>query len=184
MRIPIVNEQDEIIGEEERAVIHRDGLRHREIHVWLVTPQKEFIFQKRGPHQDTWPGYLDVTVGGHVDTKTESYEECAKRELYEETGTKLPITLIIKRYSESYDPNTQTKNHAFRAVFGAIYTGALHDLKVEEGNGQGFIKYSLEELKSLSEEDRKKFIPRYFTEAYFDLFQKIITTLFSHESQN
>ena len=80
MKIPIVNENDEVIGEEERLIIHRDGLRHREIHAWLVTPERKFIFQKRGEHQETWPGYWDVTVGGHVDTEKETYEQTAERE--------------------------------------------------------------------------------------------------------
>ena len=25
----------------------------------------ELILQRRGRHKDTWPGFLDVTVGGH-----------------------------------------------------------------------------------------------------------------------
>jgi len=179
MKIPIVNEQDEIIGEEERSVIHRDGLKHREIHVWLVTPNKEFIFQKRGTHQDTWPGFYDVTVGGHLDTAFELYQECAERELLEETGINVSIKFIEKQYKESFDPNTKTQNNAFRSIFAGIYDGDLENLKIEEGSGLGFKKFYLEDLFSLSEEDKLKFIPRFLSEDYKEMYRKILKQLFN-----
>lgn len=182
MKIPIVNEQDEVIGEEERKVIHHDGLKHREIHVWLVTPEKEFIFQKRGDHQDTWPGFYDVTVGGHVDTAEESYQECAERELFEETGINLPIKFIVKLYKESYDPNTKTQNNAFRSTFATIYEGELEDLKIEDGSGLGFKKFSLQDLENLNEEEKSKFIPRFLSEEYKEIYSKILEELFSSKS--
>ena len=178
MKIPIVNENDEVIGEEERLIIHHDGLKHREIHVWLVTPDKKFIFQKRGEHQDTWPGFWDVTVGGHVDTDKETYEETAERELFEETGMHLPLTFIMKRYSESFDPNTSTYNNAFRTTFAGIYQGSIEDLKIEEGHGQGFRTHTLEELDALSDEQKKIIIPRFLTTEYREVFNQIIAKLF------
>lgn len=178
MKIPIVNEQDEIIGEEERSVIHRDGLKHREINIWLVTPNQEFIFQKRGLNQDTWPGFLGVTVGGHVDTKNESYKECAKRELLEETGIQIEIKEIIKLYRESYDPNTNTYNNVFRTIFAGIYDGDIKDLKIEDGSGLGFVKFSLEYLKGLSDDVKTVFTPRLYSEEYFEIYELILKSLF------
>lgn len=178
MKIPIVNEQDEVIGEEERKIIHQNGLKHREIHVWLVTPEQEFIFQKRGEHQDTWPGFYDVTAGGHVDTQNESYKECAERELFEETGINLPIKFIEKQYKESFDPNTKTQNNAFRSTFAGIYEGKIEDLKIEKGSGLGFRKFSLQEIKNFSEEMQGKVIPRFYSDDYFEMYKKIIKELF------
>lgn len=80
MKIPIVNEQDEVIGEEERSIIHQKGLLHREAHVIFITPDKKIIFQKRGLNKETYPGLLDWTVGGHVDSANDSYEQTAERE--------------------------------------------------------------------------------------------------------
>jgi len=186
MKIPIVNEQDEIIGEEERAVIHRNGLKHREIHVWLITPEQGFIFQKRGLNQDTWPGFFDVTCGGHVDLPNETYEECARRELKEETGVEVPLTFILKKYSESFDPNTNTQNNAFRATFAGIYKGRVEDLKIENDAGLGFQVFSLEDLKKIkeNEESKKLFIPRFLDDSYADIFNNIINNLFTNENQS
>lgn len=178
MRIPIVNEKDEIIGEEERSIIHKNGIKHREIHVWLVTPEKKFIFQKRGLNQDTWPGFLDVTCGGHVDLPNESYEECAERELLEEAGVKIPIKFIQKVYSESYDPNTDTKNNVFRVTYSGLYEGNISDLKIEDEAGLGFITFSIDELKNLKEEEKTKIIPRFLTEEYMLVFKKILNITF------
>lgn len=80
MKIPIVDEQDNIIGEEERSVVHKKGLRHREVHVWLLTEDKKIVFQKRALDKETWPGFLDATAGGHVDAEAESYQIAAERE--------------------------------------------------------------------------------------------------------
>ncbi|MER3438887.1 MAG: DNA mismatch repair protein MutT [Chloroflexota bacterium] len=69
-----------------RYAVHRDGDWHRAIHVWLVCHDGDgqpcLVFQRRGLQKDTWPGYLDATVGGHVragerlqDTLRETEEE-------------------------------------------------------------------------------------------------------------
>jgi isopentenyldiphosphate isomerase len=69
-----------------RYAVHRDGDWHRAIHVWLVCHDGDgqpcLIFQRRGLQKDTWPGFLDATVGGHVragerleDTLRETEEE-------------------------------------------------------------------------------------------------------------
>ncbi len=178
MMIPIVNDQDEVIGEEERSIVHEKGIKHREIHVWLVTSNKEFIFQKRGLQQDTWPGFLDVTVGGHLDTASETYQEAAERELFEETGVKATVQFIMKGYSERYDPNTKSQNNAFRTTFAVKFEGSIEDLKVEDIAGLGFVKFSINDLHNMKEEEKEKFIPRFLEESYFDVYEKIINTLF------
>ena len=68
--LEIINEHDEVIGLETRGKIHQDGLLHREIHVWFITPNGEIIFQHRAKDKDTYPDKLDATVGGHVEPGT------------------------------------------------------------------------------------------------------------------
>jgi len=65
--LEIVNENDEVIGLENRTKIHTEGLLHREIHVWFITPNGEIVFQHRAKDKDTYPDKLDATVGGHVE---------------------------------------------------------------------------------------------------------------------
>jgi hypothetical protein len=65
-----------------RADVHRDGDWHRSFHCWVTclapvgaappdplpgaeSPRTLLLLQRRGPYKDTWPGRLDVSVGGH-----------------------------------------------------------------------------------------------------------------------
>ena len=43
-KLNVIDEQGNIIGEETREGIHREGLLHREIHVWLFNKKGEDIF--------------------------------------------------------------------------------------------------------------------------------------------
>ena len=83
--LEVVDENDNVIGLETRGKIHQNGLLHREIHIWFLTPKSEIIFQHRSKNKDTYPNKLDATVGGHVNPNM-SYKETAIKECREETG--------------------------------------------------------------------------------------------------
>ena len=83
--LEVIDENDNVVGLENRAKIHQDGLLHREIHIWFLTPKSEIVFQHRAKNKDTYPDKLDATVGGHVGPKM-SYEETVVKECKEETG--------------------------------------------------------------------------------------------------
>ena len=99
----VVNEEDEVIGEETREKVHQDGLLHREIHIFFITPQKEIILQHRAKDKDTYPDLLDATVGGHVEIG-DDYISTAVKEAKEETGfdiDKEKLVLLKKMRKET-----------------------------------------------------------------------------------
>lgn len=160
-QLNIVDEQGNVIGQATRPVIHRDGLLHKEVHVWFYTPEGNVIFQHRAKDKDTFPDLLDVTVGGHVEIGSD-YEDSALTEVEEETGLKLNLTdlkflKIVNR--RSFDNITHTINHALRAIYLYEFKGDAKDLKVEAGKSQGFEVWPLEKLLNLSTEDNARFIP-------------------------
>ena len=63
-KLNIIDEDDNIIGEDSRENIHRKGLLHREIHVWIYNKKGEILFQKRSITKDTWTGLLDASACG------------------------------------------------------------------------------------------------------------------------
>lgn len=71
-----------------RGQVHRDGDWHRGLHVWIYgfsDAEVPFVlFQRRSMSKDTWPGALDVAVGGHYRAG-ESLDETL-RETEEEIG--------------------------------------------------------------------------------------------------
>ncbi|MGC6426634.1 MAG: 16S rRNA (adenine(1518)-N(6)/adenine(1519)-N(6))-dimethyltransferase RsmA [Akkermansiaceae bacterium] len=83
--LAVVDENDEVIGSERRDVIHRDGLKHRAVHIFALNKKGEIFLQKRSRLKDKCPGLWDSSAAGHVDAG-EEYEACAARELGEELG--------------------------------------------------------------------------------------------------
>jgi len=84
----VVNERDEVIGQERRSEVHRLGLQHRAVHVLIFNARGEVFLQKRSMKKDTFPGLWDSSASGHLDA-AEAYDACAVRESWEELGLKL-----------------------------------------------------------------------------------------------
>lgn len=81
----VVDERNEVIGQEERGTVHAQNLRHRAVHVFLVNKHGEVFLQKRSRLKDVHPGRWDSSAAGHLDAG-EDYESAARRELREEAG--------------------------------------------------------------------------------------------------
>lgn len=81
----LVDSEDNEIGSVYRSEL-RSGVRlHRATYVFVMNSQRELFIHKRTPYKDFCPGYFDVVAGGVVQYG-ESYEENARRELFEEYG--------------------------------------------------------------------------------------------------
>lgn len=87
--LDIVDAAGNPTGEQrEKAEIHRLGLPHRDVHVW-VTDGQNVLQQQRALDKKIMPGAWDIAVGGHVGAG-ESYLDAAVRETEEELGLRLP----------------------------------------------------------------------------------------------
>jgi isopentenyldiphosphate isomerase len=56
------------MGRKARSKVHAEGDWHRAVHVWLVDREGGLLLQRRSEHKDTFPGRLDVSVGGHIES--------------------------------------------------------------------------------------------------------------------
>lgn len=81
----VVNERNEVIGREPRSVVHREGLKHRAVHILVFNARGELFLQKRSMAKDCFPGAWDSSASGHLECG-EDYDVCAVRELREELG--------------------------------------------------------------------------------------------------
>ena len=93
--LDVVDETDRVIRREKRGIIHRIGLRHRAVHVFLFNQRGELFIQKRSANKDTFPLCYDSSASGHLDTG-EDYDQCAFREIHEELGIQLPASLLAR----------------------------------------------------------------------------------------
>lgn len=87
--LDIVDENGIPTGETiERNVAHREGIRHRTSHVWLVRKKNnriQILLQKRCATKDSYPGCYDISSAGHIPEGC-GFHESAVRELKEELG--------------------------------------------------------------------------------------------------
>lgn len=172
--LEVVDENDVVVDLKPRKEVHQNGLLHREIHVWFMTPDREIIFQHRAKDKDTYPDKLDATVGGHVDPGM-SYDETAIKEGKEETGIDIDLTklkLIKKFFRKSVDEATGLINNTIRSQYAYFFDGNIDDLRVEPGKALGFEIWNINSLQNLSPEDRQKFVPLILSKEFLDLFEE------------
>lgn len=101
----VVNERDEVVGQNTRSEVHRLGLQHRAVHVLVFNSKGEVFLQKRSLKKDRQPGLWDSSASGHLD-RGEEYDACAVREVGEELGLRLkecPARLFKLAASEETD---------------------------------------------------------------------------------
>jgi isopentenyl-diphosphate delta-isomerase len=145
--LDVVNEYDEVIGQAERDEVHRVGLVCRLVYVCFYTPSGEVILQKRSTTKKNDPGKLTTTVSGHV-ASGQSYLEAAVRETYEETGVEIEANELVDLGTMRADyVQGSYLSYAMRGLFAYKFEGSIADLKVEDGDGAGFVSLSIEELE-------------------------------------
>lgn len=88
-RLDIVDEAGNPTGETiDREMAHREGIRHRTSHVWVVrnvSGEIQVLLQKRSMDKDSYPGCYDISSAGHIPAGVD-YVPSALRELKEELG--------------------------------------------------------------------------------------------------
>lgn len=126
----VVDAQDRVIGQATRAEVHRRGLWHRAVHVWVFNAAGQVFLQKRSQSKDSAPGCWDSSCSGHLDSG-EDYAVAAVRELAEEIGlrvTEVPDVCL----GES--PRAET-GWEFVRVYRLQHEGpfTLHPAEIETG---------------------------------------------------
>ena len=173
----IIDENDNIIGKDTRENIHKNGLLHREIHVWIYNKNGEILFQRRAKTKDTYPDLLDASVGGHVEIG-DDYLTTSIKELEEETGIKAEakdLIYITKMRRKGYDKVTGMTNNTIKRVYVYEFNGNPKDLKLEEGMATSLEFWKIDNILHLTDEERKDFIASVVDDEYKDIFKKIKT---------
>ena len=91
----VVDENNVVIGQERRAVVHAADLRHRAMHLFAFNKRGDLFLQRRSLLKDSCPGLWDSSAAGHLDVG-ESYADCATRELEEELGVRAEVEKVAR----------------------------------------------------------------------------------------
>jgi len=175
-KLNVIDETGKVIGAAPRNVVHKKGLLHREIHVWLYTSSGKIIFQHRSKSKDIWPDKLDCSVAGHVDFNM-SWEDTALKELEEEAGITASadqLTYICENHTNHVDPVSKNTNNVLRRTYAMKYDKPLSELHIEKDMSQGFEAWSTEALTHISKEETGRFISGLLNKEHLELYKKIL----------
>ena len=149
-----VDENDKVLGQEEKDLIKKKKLNYRISHIWILDSKNKLLICKRPSQRESYGGLWTSTAGGHV-TAGESYKEAAIREAEEELGIKLQVKHAFK-----LDYHHPRGCHVFIDLWFARNPDNLAEIKFdsEEIIESRFV--SFEELAKEMVEDADKFNPQ------------------------
>jgi len=119
-------------GEQKnRLTVHKEGLWHRSIHLWIVKEERYILLQRRSKKKDLEGGKIDVTVGGHF-AAGETFVDVL-READEEVGLTVSpadLSYIHTQQAERFYPNPEAPeriDREFQEVYFCNYDQALSE---------------------------------------------------------
>jgi isopentenyldiphosphate isomerase len=149
--LEVVDSEDTVIRRATRAEIHRNGLMHRAVHLFVFNASREIYVQRRSASKDSHPLKLDSSAAGHVDPG-ESYEEAAVRELREELGITGKVERVLRLRAS---PETDYEH----VTLFCVVTESEPSPNSEEIVWGGFM--TRDRLSSLMEQTPEDFVPAF-----------------------
>ena len=153
-RIDLLDERGEKTGRIVwKSEAHRAGLWHRCFHCWIFSPQTEsggpYLFvQRRVSGKETWPGRLDVTVGGHLGAGEEPLD--GLREVEEELGlTVTPDELIPLGIRKAELQIPAGLDREFQHVFLLVKSLTPDDPRLQEEEVAAVVSLRLADVEAL-----------------------------------
>ncbi len=151
---------DGITGEKTGEIItkkeaHRTGKWHGSVHIWIISEdKKKILLQRRCFDKSLFPNMWDISVGGHVSSREDSFIS-AKRELSEELG------LNPDKYSFEYVGVIKEKfidgdivSNEFVTIYRIISDVDLDDIVLQTEEVSEARWFTKDELNTLRNEDK------------------------------
>lgn len=173
--LDIVNENDEVVGQIARSDVESKDIADRryivrKVFVGFYTPDKQIILQLRSKTKKSNPNKLTVTVSGHVESGW-SYDDTAVKECYEESGIHIDPAKL-KSLGVVFDRD----NYDMRAIYAYPFDGKIDDLKIEDGEGAGFVMMPVATLRKEQTANLEKFVP-FVTSEYCNILLDYIDSI-------
>jgi hypothetical protein len=126
--IDVIDEDDNIIGLEDKGLCHALGLRHKVVFVFLVSPEGKILLQRKRGGINPETDLLNVAVEGHVGA-SEDIGPCAMRKIKEKCdfnpqSGRLKLIASYNRNSPFSLSNPREINNEQRSLFKYVITTA------------------------------------------------------------
>ena len=107
-----------------KSEVHRRGLWHATVHIWIVDNERGLLCQKRAAEKSINANLWDFSAAGHVSAG-DSLGWSAQRELFEETALWLPVHKLsyLGLHLNQTIYREDFKDFEFNHLFG--YCGAI-----------------------------------------------------------
>lgn len=157
MKIPVVNEQDEIIGYKERKDTEQRDIR-RIVALYVFNKNKEFLIAKRHSSKIIDPDLWGPSVAGTVDESSDyDYDTTVVKEAEEEIGLKDIKPIFLKKMF--YETSNARR---FTAVYYMTIDSSSITLKIQEDEVSEIRWITKDELEKWFEDRPQDFVPSFF----------------------
>ncbi|MFA7191970.1 MAG: NUDIX domain-containing protein [Candidatus Paceibacterota bacterium] len=162
MKIPVVNEQDEIIGYKDRSDRNPEDI-IRITSIWITDENGDVLMQQRKLDKKNNPGLWSAAVAGTVE-EGETYESNAYKEMEEEIGVNdVPLTMSKKMYGDT------TAGKRFLQIFTAQFSREKK-LTAQESEVEQLKWFTKEELLRELKENPNDFVGAMHSKEVKELF--------------
>jgi isopentenyl-diphosphate delta-isomerase len=121
----LVDENDNEIGYLPKDACHQgNGILHRAFSIFIFTPKKDLILQKRSGDKLLWPNFWSNTVCSHP-RKGETLEVATQRRLEDEIGIQTDLKYLFKFQYQAKYKNYGSENEVC-SVFIGKYDGLIY----------------------------------------------------------
>ncbi|MFL5990418.1 MAG: NUDIX hydrolase [Rubrobacteraceae bacterium] len=135
-----------------KSEAHRRGLYHHCFHCWIAGQDAVgpyLLVQRRAAAKDTWPGYLDVTAAGHLQSGEEPVMG-GLRELEEELGLRVDPGRLAPLGTRRIEQEiSQGCDREFHDVFLLLDGTPPRDLRLQEGEVEAVLRVGLDDVEAL-----------------------------------
>lgn len=152
MRIPIVNEQDEIIEYKEKKDLTPSDI-NRDTGLWILDENNNILLAQRSSNKKVHPNLWTVAVAGTVE-EGETYESNIIKEAREEMGIVDIVPVFLGKHLKSIGPKRMSG--MFKISINHDY-----DFKVEPMEISDTRWFSRVELEELFLTNREMFTPNF-----------------------
>ncbi|EGG14515.1 hypothetical protein DFA_12291 [Cavenderia fasciculata] len=163
--IDVMNEDGTPTGTSlPRSEIHRLGIWHKVIHVWLVDCNGDVLIQQRAANKESFASMWDISCAGHIEAGMNSRDSAIK-ELSEELSVHLnnqeQLEYLFTSKKKFVLHNGKYLDNEIADVYLLTYDQPIdvksYKLQVEEVQGVKLIKHS--ELRDMAERIDPTFVP-------------------------
>lgn len=154
------NQTGEVVSREE---VHRLGLWHKCVHIWVINGNGEVLLQKRSAQKLTHPNMWTTATSGHLSAGDSSIEG-AIRELGEEIGleveeSELQYLFTVKESGINNNQDRKIIENEITDVYLIKKDIAVSNLKLQEEEVSEVKWFSYEEFKKMVIEKDENLVP-------------------------